>query len=184
MTTRTAPIRRLLIATLTAGSLFGAPAIAHAEMVNCVQFVKKASAVALHGNAYEWWDAAAGRYERGQAPAPGAVMVFSKTRHLPFGHVALVERQLDERTVIIDHANWSRIGGRRGHVERSVRVVDVSERNDWSKVRVWYAGLSNVGDTVYSLRGFVYPDSPPPASKPVRARSGSTGNVHGATPHG
>ena len=161
MTTRTAPLRRLLIATLTAGALFGAPAIAHAEMVNCVQFVKKASAVALHGNAYEWWDAADGLYNRGTRPASGAVMVFSKTRHLPYGHVAIVQKQIDDRTVIVDHANWSRIGGRRGHVERSVRVVDVSEHNDWSKVRVWYASLSGVGDTVYSLRGFVYPKAPP-----------------------
>jgi hypothetical protein len=161
MTTRNASFRRLLIATLTAGSLLGVPAIAHAEMVNCVEFVKKASTVALHGNAYEWWDAADGLYNRGTRPVAGAVMVFSKTRHLPYGHVALVRQQIDSRTLIVDHANWSRIGGRRGHIERSVRIVDVSEHNDWSKVRVWYASLATVGDTVYSLRGFVYPKAPP-----------------------
>jgi len=172
MTTRTAPIRRLLIATLTAGTLLGAPAISHAEMVNCVQFVKKASTVTLHGNAYQWWDAANGVYGRGNAPSPGAVMVFSKTRHLPFGHVALVEKQLDDRTLLIDHANWSRIGGRRGHVERSVRVVDVSDNNDWSKVRVWYASLSGVGDTIYNLRGFVYPKAPQARSRPIRHQGG------------
>lgn len=171
MTTRPAQFRRLLIATVTAATLFGAPTLSHAEMVNCVQFVKKASTVALHGNAYQWWDAADGVYGRGTQPAAGAVMVFSKTRHLPFGHVALVQKQLDDRTLIVDHANWSRIGGHRGHVERSVRVIDVSDNNDWSKVRVWYAGLSGVGDTVYSLRGFVYPNSPPPAYKPVRHHS-------------
>ena len=172
MTTRSAPFRRLLIATMTAGALLGAPSISHAEMVNCVQFVKKASTVALHGNAYEWWDAAAGLYGRGTQPAPGAVMVFSKTRHLPYGHVALVQKQLDDRTVIVDHANWSRIGGRRGHVERSVRVIDVSDNNDWSKVRVWYASLSGVGDTVYGLRGFVYPKAPPPVHhRPMRHHS-------------
>lgn len=171
MTTHTAQFRRFLIATLTAGTLLGAPALSHAEMVNCVQFVKKASAVALHGNAYQWWDAAAGVYGRGNVPVSGAVMVFSKTRHLPFGHVAIVEKRLDDRTVLIDHANWSRIGGRRGHVERSVRVVDVSENNDWSKVRVWYASLGGVGDTVYNLRGFVYPNSPAPAHKPARPHS-------------
>ena len=171
MTTRPAPFRRLLIATVTAATLFGAPTLSHAEMVNCVQFVKKASTVALHGNAYQWWDAAAGVYGRGNVPVSGAVMVFSKTRHLPFGHVALVEKRLDDRTVLIDHANWSRIGGRRGHVERSVRVVDVSPNNDWSQVRVWYASLSGVGDTVYKVRGFVYPNSPPPAHKPVRHHS-------------
>ena len=161
--------RRLLIAAFAAGALFCAPGPAHAEMVNCVQFVKKISPVALHGNAYEWWDAAAGSYGRGSQPKPGAVMVFSKSRHLPYGHVAVVQHQIDQRTLLIDHANWSRFGGRKGHVERSVRVVDVSERNDWSRVRVWYHSLSDVGSTVYDLRGFVYPTATPAAAaKPPR----------------
>jgi len=157
MTTKSAPIRRLLIATFTAGLLLGAPALARAELLNCVQFVKRVSPVALHGNAYEWWDAADGRYGRGNQPAPGSVMVFAKSHHLPYGHVAVVQKQLDKRTILIDHANWSRFAGRRGHVERAVRVVDVSAHNDWSQVRVWYHSLADVGQTVYSLRGFVYP---------------------------
>ena len=77
MTTRPAFFRRLLIATMTAGTLLGAPALSHAEMVNCVQFVKKASSVALHGNAYQWWDAAAGVYGRGNVPVTGAVMLWA-----------------------------------------------------------------------------------------------------------
>lgn len=169
MTTKIAPTRRFLIATAFAGMLLGAPGFAQAEMVNCVQFVKKVSPVALHGNAYQWWDAADGSYSRGNKPQSGAVMVFSKSRHLPLGHVAVVQQQLDERTVLIDHANWSLIAGHRGHVERSVRVVDVSEKNDWSKVKVWYAGLADVGNTAYTLRGFVYPNNPPAhVGKPIR----------------
>jgi surface antigen len=171
MTTKNAPTRRFLIATAVAGMILGAPGFARAEMVNCVQFVKKVSAIALHGNAYEWWDAADGAYARGTIPQAGAVMVFSKSRHLPYGHVAVVEKKIDERTILIDHANWSVIAGHRGHVERSVRVVDVSENNDWSKVKVWYASLADVGNTSYSLRGFVYPNTPrPPAhvGKPIR----------------
>jgi hypothetical protein len=169
MTTKNAPTRRFLIATAVAGIILGAPGFARAEMVNCVQFVKKVSAVALRGNAYEWWDAADGAYARGNRPAPGAVMVFSKSHHLPYGHVAVVQKQVDDRTILIDHANWSRIAGHKGHVEHSVRVVDVSQHNDWSQVRVWYASLSNVGNTTYSLRGFVYPNSPPPhIGKPIR----------------
>jgi hypothetical protein len=169
MTTKNAPTRRFLIATAFAGMLLGAPGFAQAEMVNCVQFVKKVSPVALHGNAYQWWDAADGSYTRGNKPQSGAVMVFSKSRHLPLGHVAVVQQQLDERTVLIDHANWSLIAGHRGHVERSVRVVDVSEKNDWSKVKVWYAGLADVGNTAYALRGFVYPNNPPAhVGKPIR----------------
>ena len=168
MTTKNALIRRLLIATAVAGMMLGTPGFARAEMVNCVQFVKKVSAISLRGNAYEWWDAASGAYARGHRPQSGAVMVFSKSHHLPFGHVALVQNQIDDRTVLIDHANWSRIAGHKGHVERSVRVVDVSQNNDWSQVRVWYAGLSDVGNTVYNLRGFVYPNTPPAhVGKPI-----------------
>ena len=167
--TITKKARRLLVATFAAATLFCTPDLAHAEMVNCVQFVKKVSPVALHGNAYEWWDAAAGTYIRSDQPKTGAVMVFSKSRHLPYGHVAVVQKQVDQRTLLIDHANWSRFGGQKGHIERSVRVVDVSEHNDWSKVRVWYHGISRVGDTAYGLRGFVYPNTPaaPPVT-PVR----------------
>lgn len=169
MTTQNAPARRFLIATALAGMVLGAPGLAQAEMVNCVQFVKKVSPVALHGNAYEWWDAANGSYARGTQPQSGAVMVFSKSRHLPYGHVAVVQQQVDDRTLLIDHANWSVIAGHRGHVERSVRVVDVSEHNDWSKVKVWHASLSSVGNTTYSLRGFVYPNTPPAhVGKPIR----------------
>jgi len=168
MTTKNALIRRFLIATAVAGMMLGAPGSARAEMVNCVQFVKKASAVSLHGNAYQWWDSADGTYARGNQPQSGAVMVFSKSRHLPFGHVALVQKLIDDHTVLIDHANWSRIAGHKGHVERSVRVVDVSRNNDWSQVRVWYAGLADVGNTVYNLRGFVYPNTPPAhVGKPI-----------------
>jgi hypothetical protein len=68
-----------------------------------------------------------------------------------------VQKRLDQRTLLIDHANWSRIAGHRGRVERSVRVLEVSPHNDWSQVRVWYQSVSDVGQTIYALRGFVYP---------------------------
>ena len=161
MTTKAAPIRRLLIATLTVGLSFGVPALVRAEPLNCVQFVQRVSPVSLHGDAYKWWDNADGQYGRGTQPQPGSVMVFAKTRRLPHGHVAVVQQQLDDRTLLIDHANWSRFSGHRGTVEHAVRVVDVSSNNDWSAVRVWYHSLGNVGDTVYKLRGFVYPKTPP-----------------------
>jgi hypothetical protein len=157
MTHTYALLRRLLIAIPTALLLMGAPQLARAELLNCVQFVKKVSPVALHGDAYEWWDAADGLYGRGNQPRAGSVMVFAKTNHLPHGHVAVVQRQIDKRTLLIDHANWSRFSGHRGRIEHAVRVVDVSARNDWSAVRVWYHSLADVGQTIYSLRGFVYP---------------------------
>jgi hypothetical protein len=159
MTTNSALTRRLLIATLTAVSLIGAPAFARSDRLNCVQYVKQVSPVALHGDAFEWWDAADGRYGRGNQPKPGSVMVFARSHHLPHGHVAVVQKQIDTRTVLIDHANWSRFAGHRGRVEQAVRVIDVSHHNDWSQVRVWYHSLSDLGQTVYDLRGFVYPRS-------------------------
>jgi hypothetical protein len=92
-------------------------------------------------------------------------MVFAKSGRLRSGHLAIVTRQIDRRTVVVDHANWSPVGGRRGTVEREVRIVDVSLENDWSKVRVWYGPVSDIGQTVYALRGFVYPWGVPQRTK-------------------
>ncbi|MFN7053646.1 MAG: hypothetical protein ACK4NH_16130, partial [Gemmobacter sp.] len=58
------------------------------------------------------------------------------------------------------HANWSPIDGRRGQIEDDVRAVDVSEANDWSEVRVWYAPIGNLGTTAWPVNGFIYPDKP------------------------
>jgi len=156
MTTSLPNARRLAIASVVAGLALGAPAFAGSESVNCVQFVKFASGVVLSGDAYEWWDSADGRYGRGFQPKPGSVMVFEQSHRLPHGHVALVRRQLDSRTVLIDHANWSRFQGRKGRIEQGVRVVDVSPANDWSQVRVWYQEAADIGQSVYGVRGFVY----------------------------
>jgi hypothetical protein len=35
-------------------------------------------------------------------------------------------------------------------------VIDVSEAGDWSKVKVWYAPLRDVGSSTYPLYGFIY----------------------------
>jgi hypothetical protein len=37
-------------------------------------------------------------------------------------------------------------------------VVDVSARNDWSSVRVWYPRIDALGGTVFPVRGFVHPE--------------------------
>jgi surface antigen len=149
-------LRRGALAALVVAGLVGAPGV-HAESLTCVEFVQRASTVALHGNAWQWWSAAAGRYDRGRQPYPGAVMVFAKSRALPLGHVAKVRVVRDRRTILVDHANWSPIRGRRGQVEWAVAVVDVSPANDWSRVRVWYRPAADVGHTVYQVNGFVYP---------------------------
>jgi hypothetical protein len=74
------------------------------------------------------------------------------------GHVAAVSRVIDSRTVLLRHANWSPIDGRRGQIEDNVEAVDVSPYNDWSQVRVWYAPIRSLGATAWPVAGFIYPN--------------------------
>jgi surface antigen len=72
----------------------------------------QASGIQLFGDARTWWDQAAGRYSRGHAPRAGAVMAFRPHGKMTLGHVAVVSRVVDSRTVFLRHANWSPIDGR------------------------------------------------------------------------
>jgi surface antigen len=129
---------------------------AQAMALQCVPYARQASGVQIFGNAKTWWTQAAGRYERGSKPKVGAVMSFKATRSMPLGHVGTVSKIVSDREVLIDHANWSSIGGRRGHIERGARVLDVSANGDWSAVRVWYAPMKGLGTSTYPLNGFIY----------------------------
>lgn len=122
----------------------------------CAPFARAASGIQLFGDAWTWWDKADGHYQRGHAPEPGAVLVFARSGRLPLGHVAVVSRVVDARVIMVTHANWSRINGERGHVEQDVTLTDVSPDNDWSAVRVWYAGSQAMGTTIYPAYGFIY----------------------------
>lgn len=144
--------------------------------LQCVPYAREVSGIQLFGDAYTWWDQAQGRYATGTAPRPGAVLAFEQHRNMPLGHVATVSRVLDSRRVLLDHANWSPINGRRGQIERDVLAVDVSPANDWSAVRVWYAPLGKVGTTVWPVAGFIYSDRraqprPQLAMAPTRMKS-------------
>ncbi len=130
--------------------------------LQCVPYAREVSGITIYGDAYTWWDQAEGRYARGHTPQVGAVMAFAPYQGMQLGHVAAVSRILDSRTVLLDHANWSPIDGRRGQIERGVRAVDVSPANDWSEVRVWYAPINGLGTTAWPVRGFIYRD---PAAK-------------------
>nr|WP_067682563.1 CHAP domain-containing protein [Tsuneonella dongtanensis] len=127
-----------------------------APYLQCVPYARERTGVQIYGDARTWWDQAAGRYRRGNTPRPGAVMTFMPTGSMVLGHVAAVSKVIDSRTVLLDHANWSPIDGRRGQIERDVRAVDVSPANDWSQVRVWYAPLGNLGTTAWPVAGFIY----------------------------
>lgn len=126
----------------------------------CVPFARAASGIEIYGDAWTWWDRADGRYQRGHTPRQGAVIVFSKTSRLPLGHVAVVSRVVEKRVLMLTHANWSRQRGERGHTERDVTLFDVSERNDWSTVKVWYQDADGLGGGIYPVKGFVYGGRP------------------------
>jgi surface antigen len=127
----------------------------------CVPFARAASGVQIYGDAWTWWDQAAGKYERGSRPRVGAVIAFAKSPRLSRGHVAVVSRVVEDRVLMVTHANWSRFNGERGHVEQDVTFFDVSPEGDWSQVKVWYRDNRGLGTTVYPVHGFIYPKGRP-----------------------
>ena len=135
-----------------------AAAVAHHHKSHgwqCVTYVRLITPILLRGNAWTWWKKATGQYDRGNEPKLGAVMVFKRTRVMPLGHVAVVRRIINDREVWIEHANWGR--GPNGHGKVSVgdRVIDVSENNDWTDVRVWSEAANDFG-RVNATYGFIY----------------------------
>ncbi len=128
--------------------------------LQCVPYARAVSGIQIRGDAWTWWGQAEGRYARGFAPKVGAVMAMRPHGNSHLGHVAAVSRIIDDRTILIRHANWSPINGRRGQIEDNVRVIDVSSANDWSEVRVWYAPIQAVGGSVWPVQGFIYPGKP------------------------
>jgi surface antigen len=140
-----------------------AKSITHWE---CVPIARALSGIQIIGDAHTWWGQAAGRYKRGSEPRRGAVLAFRPYGAMKLGHVAAVSKLIDDRTVLVTHSNWSPINGRRGQIERDVRVVDVSDKNDWSRVRVWYAPSQDLGTTEWPTHGFIYPDGKAPMRLP------------------
>lgn len=115
----------------------------------CVPFARAISGVEIRGNAKTWWDQAKGRYHRSREPKVGAVMAFAASRAMPKGHVAVVSKVLDDRTVLVDQANWVR-----NRITVDTLVVDVSPEGDWSQVRV-ANGKGSLG-RVNPVKGFIH----------------------------
>jgi surface antigen len=140
------------------------PGAAAAELpayLECVPYAREVTGIRLYGDAFGWWDQAEGRYARGHAPKPGAVLALKPSSNMLLGHVAAVTRVVDSRTILLNHANWSPINGQRGQVEQDARAVDVSPGNDWSEVRIWYAPQGGLGTSRWPVQGFIYPDAAP-----------------------
>ncbi len=123
--------------------------------LSCAPFARELTGLQLYGDAAGWWQAAAGRYDRTALPKVGGVLVFRRGARLPSGHVSVVSRVRGPRRIDVIGANWVP-----GEVERDQPVIDVSEANDWSLVRVWYPPSRQLGSHVYSTYGFILPPAP------------------------
>lgn len=136
---------------------FSVPASAGATgVLQCVPFARAMSGINIHGDADSWWGQAAHQFDRGLRPRVGAVLAFKATSVMPRGHVAVVDTIIDDRHILLDHANWSQPG----MIEQGVLAVDTSAAGDWSEVRVWYAPVHGLGSRESPAYGFIYTPTP------------------------
>lgn len=142
--------------------------VSGSKRLQCVPYARWRSKVAIRGDAWTWWNAANGRYRRGTQPAVGAVLVLRRKGRGGRGHLAVVTRILSDREIVVDHANWLN----RGRIHKDTAVRDVSPRNDWSAVKVWYTPGRQYGRTTYRPHGFIYP-MPHGQSADARRRRGN-----------
>ena len=153
---------RLVLGSMTAAAVMALAPVSSAfadTYWQCVPFARMISGVQIFGDAWTWWKQAAGKYDTGNTPQAGAVLCFKPTGAMRLGHVAVVSQVLTDRVIQISHANWSRINGTRGQIERDVTVIDVSPTGDWSQVKVWYDSIGDLGSTTYPVHGFIYQDA-------------------------
>src|SRR3569833_700347 len=120
----------------------------------CVTYARGHSQVKIYGDAYTWWDKAAGVFARGPVPLEGAVMVLHNCAGTERAHLAVVRRLISPREIRIDHVNWFDVGA----IYVNDPVMDVSAANDWSQVRVWNIRDGNRGARIYPVKGFIGPD--------------------------
>lgn len=125
------------------------------KFLQCVPYAREVSGIQIYGDAWTWWGQAGKKnFQRGNRPQVGAVLALRKTSRLKLGHVAVVSAILDDRKILVNHANWGSDSRTRGKVHYRQPVVDVSPNNDWSEVRMMNT-LGSFG-RVYPAHGFIY----------------------------
>jgi surface antigen len=129
--------------------VFYHPIYRRADYLWCVPYARDVSHIDLTGDAFLWWAEAAGRYERGQRPADGAVLNFRSSARIRLGHVAVVAKVINSREILVNQANWVP-----DQVSHDVPVIDVSPDNNWTMVRVSIGG-GRFG-APYPTFGFIY----------------------------
>ncbi len=127
------------------------------KQIQCVPHARELSGIQIRGNAHTWWYQANEKgYKRGKKPKVGSVFVLSKTNRLRHGHLSVVKRIIDNRTIEVEHVNWGGTIADRCIVYRYMPVQDLSKNNDWSLVRFWNYPSKSYG-SLYKGSGFVYP---------------------------
>jgi surface antigen len=147
-------MRSLMAHSLLWGACLAAGVVASAKpsaAANCALYAREVTGVALFGAAGGWWAEAEGRYQRGQVPAVGSILVFKRTHRIPSGHVAVVSRIISDDEILVDHSNWYH-----GTVSRGMSVIDTSPAHDWTSVAVLHTASGTHGAD-YPTYGFVYP---------------------------
>jgi hypothetical protein len=146
------------LSACASGGLATGPNLAAASRhpgITCAPFARELSGIALYGDAYTWWMASTGRYGRSARPEVGAVLVLRRNGRLPSGHVAVVSRVLAARQVLVIQANWVP-----DELTEDQLAVDVSPRNDWTEVRMWWPPTNTLGSYAYPAYGFILPPEP------------------------
>ena len=149
------PIFALSLLTACATHSPTADSIGGAVPLDCAPFARALSGIRLTGAAADWWWQADGRYDRGDRPSIGSVLVLRRSGRLPDGHVAVVSQIVGRRQIMVTQANWVH-----HRVNQDQPVIDVSATNDWSIVRVWWPPSGQMGVTDYPAHGFIRADRP------------------------
>jgi surface antigen len=128
------------------------------QPLQCVPYARDHSGVKLYGDAWTWWDQAAGKFPRGSSPQAGSVMVLTGYAGPAHGHVAVVRAVVSPREIRVDHANWLDDGS----IYVDDPVMDVSDANDWSQIRVFNIKAGAWGGKIYPVKGFIGPSGGAP----------------------
>jgi hypothetical protein len=133
------------------GSVYGGAS--QGAPLQCVPYARAQAGIPIYGDAYTWWDKAAGRYARSYEPSQGAVLVLYNYAGQERAHLAVVRQIVSNREIHVDHANWLDDGT----VYTDDPVVDVSPAGDWSQVRVFNPRTGAWGRRIYPVQGFIGP---------------------------
>lgn len=145
-------IAQTAVPHLPAQRALPAPSIEKAaKRLFCVEYARSLSGLNIFGDAKYWWGKAKNLYARASHPLEEAVMVFSGSSRLRRGHLAVVSQIVSPREIRVEQANWMN----KGEIDHDTPVLDVSKKNDWSRVRVWDVPSGQFGSRIYAISGFI-----------------------------